>query len=141
MTFIDSMEILSTGLGAERLRMNTAASNLANANTTRTEDGGPYRRIDPVFRARVRAQPFGSVLEDAVRDVEVVDVVRDPDPPRRVYDPGHPDAGEDGYVAMPNVDVVEEMVNLMTAARTYESSVTALQTVVDMAEKALQVGR
>lgn len=145
MDFFGAMQILGSGLTAQRARMNLVASNLANAHTTRGVNGGPYRRQDPVFAARSVAGRFGLPANDpvarAAATVEMTGVRADPSPPRRVYDPGHPDADPQGYVAMPNVNVVEEMVNLMTASSAYEASVTAMQTVKGMARSALEIGR
>ncbi len=131
--------ISASGMTAERLRMDTIANNLANANTTRTADGGPYRRQVPVFAARetaVLARPGGFA-----GGVRVLGIRHDPSPPRMVYDPAHPDANEEGYVAMPNVDVVREMVDLITASRAYEANVTAFNTAKSMAMRALDIGR
>lgn len=143
MDFFTAMEVLSSGLGAERTRMNVSSGNLANAATTRTPEGGPYRRRDPVFRSVPVTEPFRAMLggaDGAVQGVEVAGVVEDSSPPRLVHDPGHPDANADGYVAMPNVNVIEEMVNLMLAARAYEASATALASVKTMAERAISIG-
>ncbi|MBI4819573.1 MAG: flagellar basal body rod protein FlgC [Deltaproteobacteria bacterium] len=137
-----AMDVLASGLSAQRVRMNLTAANLANAETTRTLEGGPYKRQDPVLGAvPANADAFGSELGDAVSKVEVAGVVADSSPPRRVYDPAHPDAKRDGYVDMPNISMIEEMVNMMTAARAYEADSTALRTVVDMATRALNIGR
>jgi flagellar basal-body rod protein FlgC len=143
MDFFTAMDVLASGLGAERVRMNTSAANLANAQTTRTPEGGPYKRRDPVFTATAVAggDPFAQELAGAIERVEVTGVVADQSPPRRVYDPGHPDAGPDGFVLMPNVQQVEEMVNMITATRAYESAVTALDAVVQMAERTLNLGK
>jgi flagellar basal-body rod protein FlgC len=120
MGFMSAMEITASGLTAERVRMNTLASNLANARTTRTEDGGPYRRMDPVFRAvpagdRIPGLTSDPRLERRLHGGGPGDSGRDETPGPLVYDPTHPDANEDGYVEMPNVSVVTEMVNLVTA--------------------------
>jgi flagellar basal-body rod protein FlgC len=142
--FFTAMEVISSGLGAQRARMNIVSENLAQAQTTRTPEGGPYRRRDPILESRPLAVPFEDVLAgqtaDAVQTVEVTGVAVDPSPPRLVYDPGHPDADANGYVAMPNVQIVEETVNLMMAARAYEAGVTALGTVKAMAERAISIG-
>jgi len=143
MNFFSAMEVIASGLGAERVRMNLTASNLANANTTRTAEGGPYKRRDPVFTT-AQLDPHGGFdgpLDDAVKLVEVSDVVADPDPPRREYDPTHPDADGQGYVAKPNINLVEEMVNMITASRAYESGVTAMRSVVEMARKSMTLGQ
>lgn len=143
MNVFNAMEITASGLYAQRTRMNAIASNLANARTTRTEDGGPYRRLDPVFRAvtvdasaRVQADPQAR----AARGVEVVEVREDTSDPQRVYDPAHPDADELGFVNLPNVNVVEEMVNMISASRAYEAGVTLMQTVKGMGNSALSIG-
>ena len=123
--------------------MNITASNLANAETTRTEAGGPYRRRDPIFAATNLESPkgFQSNLDRALQGVEVAEVVEDPEPPRLLFDPNHPDANPNGYVELPNVNMVEEMVNMMMAARSYEAGVPAMRSVVDMAQRALSVGK
>ncbi len=144
MNFFSAMEIAASGLGAQRTRMNVLASNLANARTTRSENGdGPYRRLDPVFRA----VPLQDRFEELQRDpqaanafmVEVPEIRQDDSPPQQVYEPSHPDADENGYVALPNVNVVEEMVNMITASRAYESGVTVMQTLKTMARSAISI--
>jgi flagellar basal-body rod protein FlgC len=146
MDFFSAMEIVASGLTAERTRMNVTASNLANAQTTRTaEDGGPYRRRDPIFTAMPLVRSFPQYLRDKLaaraRTVEVSGIEADSTPPRLVYDPGHPDADPRGYVQFPNVNPVEEMVNMITASRAYEAGVTALTTIQTMAGRALGIGR
>jgi flagellar basal-body rod protein FlgC len=144
-SFMDAMEIISSGLSASRLRMNLVSSNLANANTTRTAEGGPYKRRDPVYRATPLALPFAQQLSDrlstALRGVTVQSVVTDQRPPRSIHDPGHPDADAAGMVKLPNVNVVEEMVDMITASRIYEAGITAMQSIKAMANKALSIGR
>ncbi|MDH5671875.1 MAG: flagellar basal body rod protein FlgC [Myxococcales bacterium] len=143
------MEIASSGLDAQRARMNALASNLANARTTRTAEGGPYKRIDPVFQAVPvnTDNRFADAVANAagaeptaVYRVEVSELRRDQAPPQQMYDPSHPDADERGFVALPNVNAVEEMVNLITASRAYESGVTVMQTIKGMAQSALSIG-
>lgn len=134
-----AMEVAASGLSAQRVRMNTIASNLANAQTTRTEAGGPYRRVDPLFQTR--SLTSSSVLGGAVSQVQVTDLVRDERPGRLVHEPDHPDANFDGYVEYPNVNVVEEMVNMITASRAYEAGVTAIDSVKSMARSAMGIGR
>ncbi|HBG09965.1 MAG: flagellar basal body rod protein FlgC [Limnochordia bacterium] len=136
--------IAASGLTAERLRMDTIANNLANANTTRTPEGGPYRRQVPVFAPILdRAVRRGGSPKETFSGggVQVVGVVSDPSPPRLVYDPQHPDADAEGYVEMPNVHVVKEMVDLITATRAYEANITALNSAKSMAQRALEIGR
>ena len=143
MDFFSAMEVISSGLTSQRVRLNTTSSNLANANTTRTEEGGPYRRRDPIYRAsNITDQgPFSDDLAKAIRGVEVTEIVKDEAPARKVFDPQHPDAGEDGYVEFPNVNMVEEMVNMVMASRAYEAGVTAMRSVKSMANKAIGIGR
>lgn len=141
MNFFDSMNVISSGLAAERTRMNLTSSNLANAKTTRTEEGGPYRRRDPVFTAVPGNERFETELDGALRAVEVTEVIEDPEDPRLEYDPSHPDANPEGYVEMPNVNPVEEMVNMMTAARAYEAGINAMRASVEMAQRAIRIGK
>lgn len=138
-----SFAISASGMTAERLRMDAIANNLANANTTRTADGGPYRRQIPVFAARelTRSQARRSGSAFVGMGVRVVGIHHDDSPPRLVYDPEHPDADENGYVHMPNVDVVREMVDLISASRAYEANITAFNTAKSMAMRALEIGR
>lgn len=131
-------DISASGMTAERLRMDTIANNLANVNTTRTARGGPYRRQMVVFEERL-AQASGYGLRG--NGVRVSRIVEDDDPPRLVYDPHHPDANEQGYVEMPNVNIVTEMVDMITASRAYEANVAALNAAKAMALKALDIGR
>jgi flagellar basal-body rod protein FlgC len=133
MGMFDALSISSTGMSAERLRMDVIAENLANADTTRTQSGGPYRRQEVVLQEG--SPSFGEVLGG----VQVAGIVSDPTPPRRVYDPGHPDADKDGYVTMPNVNPVNEMVDLITAQRGYEANVTAMSAAKQMFTKTLDV--
>ena len=113
---------------------------MANARTTRTEEGGPYKKQMPLLEA-VRDEPFGTEMDRAMARVEVMGVVESEDPPVMVHDPGHPDADADGYVAYPNVNVLEEMVDLMTTARTYEANANVLEMTDMMANTALEIGR
>lgn len=138
MSLFRVFDISASGMTAERLRMDTIANNLANANTTRTARGGPYRRQMVVFEERL-AQASGYGLRG--NGVRVSRIVEDNDPPRLVYDPHHPDANEQGYVEMPNVNIVTEMVDMITASRAYEANVAALNAAKAMALKALDIGR
>jgi len=140
MNLLDTLQITASGLTAQRLRLQTVASNMANARTTRTEEGGPYKKQMPLLEA-VRDEPFGSEMDRAMARVEVMGVVESEEPPVMVHDPGHPDADEDGYVAYPNVNVLEEMVDLMTTARTYEANANVLEMTDMMANTALEIGR
>ena len=145
MNFFDALRTSSSGLSAQRLRMNLISGNLANVNTTRTPSGGPYRRKDAVFAAAPAERSFHSYL-DAQRegervDVKILGVVEDRTEPLRKYDPGHPDADENGYIALPNINVMEEMVNMISATRSYEANVAAIKASKAMAHKALEIGR
>jgi flagellar basal-body rod protein FlgC len=136
-----AMEVAGSGLTAERGRMNVIASNLANARTTRGADGQPYKRLDPVFAARSLApNSFDPVLRN-VNLVELTGTQADAAPPQLVYEPGHPDANADGYVEYPNVNVVTEMVNLMTASRAYEAGITSIESLKGMARAAMKIGQ
>lgn len=147
MSFFKSISVSATGLTAERLRMDIISKNIANADTTRTNSGTPYRRQMPVFKEQTSGNSFEQFLNEARginesgNGVEVLKVVEDQSDFKRVYNPGHPDADEDGYLLMPNVDVVAEMVNLISASRGYEANVTALNASKSMASKALEIGK
>jgi len=141
MSFLDALRVSGSALAAERLRIDLASSNLANAESTRTPEGGPYRRRDPVFKATPLEGGFGSELARALRGVSIERVVTDPRPPREVFDPSHPDADRDGIVRLPNVSLVEEMANLQNAARSYEANIAAINAGRDMALRALRIGR
>lgn len=144
MDFFTAMTVSSSALTAERTRINLISSNLANANSTRSADGGPYKRKDAVFAATPMTEPFEKMLNRAGRGLEKVDVtsiVEDSAPPRIQYDPSHPDADPQGYVALPNVNVIEEMADMISASRTYEANVTAAQAAKSMAMKTLELGR
>jgi len=145
MDFFSSMNVSASALTAERTRMNLISSNLANANATRTPEGGPYKRKDAVFAATPLDNPFARALNSAtakdVRQVEVQQIVEDQSAPRMQFDPSHPDANPEGYVSMPNVNVMEEMADMISATRTYEANVTAVQAAKSMALKTLEIGR
>lgn len=141
MTLSDITDIAASGLRAQRARMTVTASNLANAQTTRTEEGGPYRRRDPVFAAVPVRRGFADRLERQIRAVEVRAIQTDPRPPEARFDPQHPDAGPDGYVPMPRVNPVAEMVNMMSASRSFEANLAVLRKAREMGEAALQLGR
>jgi flagellar basal-body rod protein FlgC len=136
------MDIAASGLSAERTRMNTIASNLANAQTTRTAEGGPYKRVDPVFEAialdKMRAL---SPSERSVSMVQVSEIAQDQRPGHMVYSPGHPDANADGYLEYPNVNIVEEMVNMISASRAYEAGISTVEATQKMGNSALDLGR
>ncbi len=147
MSLFGAIDISGSGLAAERLRMDVTAENLANAQSTQGADGQPYRRKEVVLRQA--GGSFDGELNAAMgrqsgtpaRGVEVVQIAEDTAPNRMVYDPGHPDANADGYVSMPNVDPVTEMVDLIAASRAYEANVTAMQTAKSMFSKTLDLLR
>jgi len=143
MDFFSSMDISASALAAERTRMNLISSNLANANSTRSADGGPYKRRDAVFTAATLPGSFGAALSKAqdAKGVQVSQISQDQNPPRLQYEPNHPDADASGYVAYPNVNVVEEMADMISASRSYEANVTAAQAAKSMALKTLELGR
>lgn len=131
MGMFDAIDIAASGLTAQRLRMDVTAENLANAQSTRTPDGGPYRRKSVVLQAAeggFAGTLAGAVGGDGPAGVEAVGIVPDATPLQRIYDPGHPDADGEGYVTMPNVNPVTEMVDLIGASRAYEANLTAMQT-------------
>ncbi|NLY29749.1 MAG: flagellar basal body rod protein FlgC [Firmicutes bacterium] len=139
MSIFHTFRISGSALTAERLRMDTIANNLANANSTRTEAGGPYRRQMPVFSPRNESQPNPNDFRGA--GVRVIGIYEDPTPGRLVYDPEHPDADPEGYVHYPNVNVVTEMVDMISATRAYEANITVINSARSMAMKALEIGR
>jgi len=144
MDFLTAMKISGTALKAERTRANIASMNLANANTTRTIEGGPYRAKSVVFGAKRLEGSFQETynsVADKLRKVEVVEVVEDPTPFKEIYDPSHPDADANGIVRMPNVNVVEQMVDLMSARRDFEANVAALDSIKTMALRAMDISR
>ena len=145
MDFMTAFDISASGLSADRTRINTISMNLANAKTTRTAQGGPYRRRSVVQQATEVDDPFSihmrSALDREVQGVRVSAVTMDNRPFKRVYEPGNPDANAEGYVMYPDINVVEEMANLMSAQRNYEANVTTVDAVKGMFIKALEIGR
>lgn len=148
MNIFQALRISASGLSAERLRMDVISSNIANAQATRTIQGGPYRRqIALLAPADQASGSFQQVLRQvlgenrAVAGVRVSGIVQDPTPSKKVYDPQHPDASPEGYVEYPNVDIMKEMVEMITASRAYEANVTALNSTKNMFLKALEIGR
>jgi len=145
------MNISGSGLTAQRLRMDVISENLANIDTTRTQDGGPYRRKMVVFSSTAQTSTlFNKMLYNNIneinntnqsRGVEVSEILEDEEPFKLAYNPTHPDANEDGYVEMPNVDSLKETVDMMEAVRAYQSNITALNAIKQMASKALEIGR
>ncbi len=140
-------EVVGSALDSQRQRLNIIASNLANAESTRTPEGGPYIRRDVVLRAVSPDQSFHSVFDSAFANgsgpsaVRVTDIIQDERPFRVVYDPDHPDADDKGFLQLPNVNPIEEMVNLMSATRAYEANIAVLETGKTMTLRALEMGR
>lgn len=147
MDIFNAMKISSSGLSAQQVRMNVLSSNLANAqSTTGGPNGGPYARQDVVFEATpTSANPFEQMLDETygtqLSNVKVKEIHSDTKAPRRVFEPTHPNADKDGYVQMPNIQVMSEMVNMIAATRAYEANTTALNNAKQMAMKALEIGR
>jgi flagellar basal-body rod protein FlgC len=139
--FLGAAVISGSGMSAERFRMEVVANNIANANATRSANGGPFRRQDVVFAEVLGAARHGGDGMPTLRGVQAVEVVEDPTPLPRIYMPGHPDADAEGFVSMPNVQLPIEMVNLMTASRAYEANLRAAQTFRQMNEQALALLR
>lgn len=146
MGFMESLSISASGMTAERLRMDVIANNIANANTTRTAGGGPYRRQEVLYSSG--GGSFGDMLASQMGDqsselhgVSVAGIVSDNTPFKQVYDPGNPDANTQGYVSMPNVDTVTEMVDMMSAQRAYEADVSATQAIKSIAQQAISIGK
>lgn len=145
MNLEDAMRISASGLNAQKMRLNIISSNLANIDSTQTTEGGPYQRRDVVFKSIPFAHSFEASLrgnlEPSPQGVEVSRVVLDQRPFKRVYEPQNPSADGEGYVLYPNINPMEEMVNMMSALRSYEANVTALNATKSMASKALDIGR
>ena len=140
--------ISSAGMTAQRSRMSVISGNLANVETTRTPEGGPYRRRDIMFKAVPLAGRFGDLLADKIDDdsqgllsVEVSGIQQSSRPPRQDYNPNHPDADRAGYVQLPDINAMEEMVDLMSAVRSYEANLTAYNATKNLVRRLLEVGR
>lgn len=139
-----SIDVCASGLTAQRLRMDVIANNLANSTTTRTQSGGPYRRQIVVMEARSNSQDFKRLLRGEMEGsygVRVKEIMADNSPLRQVYEPSHPDANPEGYVSYPNVNVVAEMTDMISASRSYEANITALNSIKRMSMKAIEIGR
>jgi len=145
MSYFNGMNISASGMTAQRLRLDIISQNIANVNTTRDENGNPYRRKTVVF-AEKDMTPFGDILlrtaGKAGSGVKVTKIVEDTETElRKVYDPSHPDADEEGYVSYPNVNIVHEMTDMIDASRAYEANVTAFNATKSMAMKGLEIGK
>ena len=144
MSLFHAISIGASGMAAQRARAELLVENLANAETTRTPEGGPYRRKDVVFTSSPADSPFATLLGARMQSaggVEVADVVIDSSPPEKRHLPGHPDADKDGYVAFPKINPAEDMVDLMGAARSYQANVAAISAVKDMIQKSIDLFR
>jgi flagellar basal-body rod protein FlgC len=145
MDLLTSLRISSSGLEANKKRMAGISSNIANAQTTRTAEGGPYRPKEVVLGSEPARESFADILEGEIdaqaQQVQATEVVSTNKPPLLKYEPNHPDANEQGYVAYPNVNVMEEMANMIEASRSYEANISAMNTTKSMALKALEIGR
>lgn len=144
MSIFGAIDVAASGMTAERLRLDVISNNIANVNTTRTADGGPYRRQYVVFEPRQGdASSFSQVMSGQLQlnGVRVSGIRKDDSPLRMVYEPGHPDADAQGYVRMPNINIVTEMVDMMTASRAYEANVTSVNVAKSMMLKALEIGK
>lgn len=143
MDIFNTFQISGSALQAQSQRLNTISSNLANVETTSTPEGGPYKKKSVYFQSAPLSfqEELDGRMKNSLQGVNVTKIVEDKTPPRKVYNPSHPDAGADGYVEMPNVSVLEEMVDMMSATRSYQANVTSVKMAKRMALKALEIGR
>lgn len=143
MSLFSAISVSASGMSAERQRAQLLVENIANANTTRTADGGVYRRRDVVFESQQVASPFSSFMEASLSDdangVGVSEIVQDTSDPDRRYMPGHPDADKDGYVAFPRVNPAEDMVDLLGASRSYQANISAISSIKDMIQRSIDL--
>jgi len=145
MSLFSLLSVSASGMAAQRTRAELLVQNLANSETTRTPEGGPYRRQDVVFQSAPQTSPFSAVFQsemtNGVAGVEVSEVVQDPTEGEKRYQPGHPDADADGYVAFPNVNPAEDMVDLLNAQRGFEGNIAAMTAVKDMIQRSIDLLR
>lgn len=142
MSLFGSLQVSASGMAAERTRAELLVENMANSETTRTPEGGPYKRKDVVFSSEVQTSPFSAVFQNELgTGVAVSDVITDQRPPVERYMPGHPDADANGYVAFPNMNPAEDMVDLLNSSRTYEANVAAISSVKDMISRSIDIMR
>jgi flagellar basal-body rod protein FlgC len=142
MSLFSSLSVSASGMSAQRTRAELLVQNLANSETTRTPEGGPYKRRDAVFTTEDQTSPFSAVFQNEVSTgVGVAQVVEDTRPPDRRYMPGHPDADKDGYVSFPNINPAEDMVDLMSASRAFTSNVSAVAAIKDMIHRSIDLMR
>ncbi|MCX5813519.1 MAG: flagellar basal body rod protein FlgC [Proteobacteria bacterium] len=143
MGILDILKISASGLKAQRTRMEVIAANLANIHTTRTEEGGPYMKKEAIFRATEvsEAREFDKILSERVNGVKVDEIATSNKPFEKVYDPSHPDADKEGYVTFPNVNLMEEMADMISATRAYEANINVVNTTKEMFIKTLEIGK
>lgn len=141
MDFLISLETSASGLYAQRRRMDIIASNLANIETTRTENGGPYRRKMVVMSTKESDQDFDEMFNSQIKGVQIEDIVEDKSPFKKVFNPSHPDADSEGYLYKPNVDLIVETTNMLMARRAFEANIAAIKATRQMVIKALEIGR
>jgi flagellar basal-body rod protein FlgC len=141
MDIFTSLNVSASALKAQTIRLDTISSNLANVETTSTPEGGPYKKKSVYFQSKPLSfqEQLNTTAKGSVQGVEVTKILEDQDPPRKVFNPSHPDADKDGYVAMPNISVLKEMVDMMSATRSYEANVTAIKSEKRMIQKALEI--
>ncbi len=142
MDIFTTFKISSSALKANTIRLNTISSNLANVETTSTPEGGPYKKKSVYFESKPMdfRQHLDGQMKSAAQGVHVTKILEDEDPPQLVYNPAHPDANDDGYVELPNVSVIKEMVDMMSATRSYQANATTIKSAKRMALKALEIG-
>jgi flagellar basal-body rod protein FlgC len=142
MSLFGSLQVSASGMSAQRTRAELLVENMANSETTRTPEGGPYRRKDVMFTTEQQTSPFSAVFQNEVgTGVGVADVVTDASAPQKRYLPGHPDADADGYVAFPNINPMEDMVDLLNSTRSYAANVAAISSVKDMISRSIDIMR
>ncbi|MCX5807206.1 MAG: flagellar basal body rod protein FlgC [Proteobacteria bacterium] len=143
MGILDMLKVSASGLKSQRIRMEVIASNLANIHTTRTDEGGPFVKKEVVFGTSEvsETKEFGKILSERIEGVKVDKIVKSNKPFERVYDPGHPDADKEGYVTFPNVNLMEEMADMISATRAYEANVNVINTTKEMFIKTLDIGK
>ena len=144
MDIFQTLSISSSALQAQQTRLNTISSNIANMETTRTPDGGPYKKKTVIFQSMPVAsfdKHLSQSMKNATKGVEVSDIITINSPPKKIYDPSHPDAAEDGYVSLPDINLLKEMADMMSATRAYEANVTTVKSAKRMALKALEIGK
>jgi flagellar basal-body rod protein FlgC len=140
MSLFASLQVSASGMSAQRARAELLVENMANAETTRTPEGGPYRRKDVVFSSEVQTSPFSSIFQNELATgVKVADIVTDQREPEKRYQPGHPDADANGYVAFPRMNPAEEMVDLLNSSRSYQANVSAMSAIKDMLAQSISI--